>query len=433
MLCVLVSAAAPAAAADGGEGTRAPRATGPIEADSVPAIPGLVYAPAPEKIPGLPPEALIPSPAAPVFMPDTLAAPADSVAPKKRKGLIGRIIQYFDESNKPKKEKPFDISFIGGPFYSSDTKFGIGLVAAGLYRHDRTDTVLPPSDVSLYLKATTSMFFELGIEGNHIFPRDRFRLHYDLSVGSVASRFWGIGYANGANDDNESKYKYMNSQAKVDFVVRLAPNLYIGPQLGLDYIHGRDFARPELLDGQSKITFNAGFGLTAQYDTRDFLTNAYRGICVRFDQMYYPRFLSNKYSFGLSELTFNAYHGVWRGGVLALRLHGRLTYGSTPWGLMSTLGGSSNMRGYFEGRYRDKQEFDVCLELRQHVWRRNGLVAWVGAGAVFPKFSDLAFRQILPNYGIGYRWEFKKRVNVRLDLGFGRHQMGIIFNINEAF
>ena len=42
-------------------------------------------------------------------------------------------------------------------------------------------------------------------------------------------------------------------------------------------------------------------------------------------------------------------------------------------------------------------------------------------------------KHILPNYGFGYRWEFKKRVNVRLDLGFGKHQTGFIFNINEAF
>ena len=36
--------------------------------------------------------------------------------------------------------------------------------------------------------------------------------------------------------------------------------------------------------------------------------------------------------------------------------------------------------------------------------------------------------------GIGYRWEFKKNVNVRLDYGFGKNgQSGFIFNINEAF
>ncbi len=34
----------------------------------------------------------------------------------------------------------------------------------------------------------------------------------------------------------------------------------------------------------------------------------------------------------------------------------------------------------------------------------------------------------------GYRWEFKKNVNVRLDYGFGKSgQSGFLFNINEAF
>ena len=32
------------------------------------------------------------------------------------------------------------------------------------------------------------------------------------------------------------------------------------------------------------------------------------------------------------------------------------------------------MRGYYEARFRDKCEMDIALELRQHVWRRNGIV-----------------------------------------------------------
>jgi hypothetical protein len=117
---------------------------------------------------------------------------------------------------------------------------------------------------------------------------------------------------------------------------------------------------------------------------------------------------------------------------LATLVHGRFTYGNTPWGLMSYLGGD-NMRGYYEGRYRDKSEFDVCVELRQHIWHRNSAVVWGGFGSIFDKFSNITLSHLLPNYGIGYRWEFKHRVNVRLDLGFGRHQTGFIFNINEAF
>ena len=91
------------------------------------------------------------------------------------------------------------------------------------------------------------------------------------------------------------------------------------------------------------------------------------------------------------------------------------------------------MRGYYEGRYRDKSAITACVELRQHIWHRNGITLWGGAGTVFSKFSEITSRSVLPNYGIGYRWEFKQRVNVRLDLGFGRGTTGFIFSINEAF
>ena len=46
------------------------------------------------------------------------------------------ILDYFNDANKNKQHKRFDFSVIGGPHYASDTKFGLGMVAAGLYRTD---------------------------------------------------------------------------------------------------------------------------------------------------------------------------------------------------------------------------------------------------------------------------------------------------------
>lgn len=61
------------------------------------------------------------------------------------------------------------------------------------------------------------------------------------------------------------------------------------------------------------------------------------------------------------------------------------------------------------------------------------MAAWVGAGVVYPDFKHLQMRRVLPECGIGYRWEFKKRVNVRVDFGLGKHSTGFVFSINEAF
>jgi hypothetical protein len=60
-------------------------------------------------------------------------------------------------------------------------------------------------------------------------------------------------------------------------------------------------------------------------------------------------------------------------------------------------------------------------------------VVWGGAAVLFANVDEVRWRRVLPNWGVGYRWEFKKHVNVRLDLGFGRGQKGVNFSINEAF
>ena len=290
-------------------------------------------------------------------------ATSDSLQTKR--GFFKKFLDYFNDANKEKKNKKFDFSVIGGPHYSSDTKFGLGLVAAGLYRTDRNDSILPPSNVSLYGDVSTVGFYLLGVRGNHLFPQEKYRLNYNLYFYSFPSLYWGRGYDNGANSDNESDYKRFQAQVKVDFMFRVAKSFYIGPMAVFDYIDGRDFEKPELWEGMSARTTNTSLGLSLLYDSRDFLTNAYQGYYLRIDQRFSPAFHGNKYAFSSTELTTSYYHPVWKGGVLAGQFHTLLNYGNPPWGLMATLGSSYSMRGYYEGRYRDKCAMDAQIELRQ--------------------------------------------------------------------
>lgn len=352
----------------------------------------------------------------------------------RKKGFINKVLAYFNDANKTDYSKKFDFSIIGGPHYSTDTKLGLGLVAAGLYRTDRNDTILPPSNMSLFGDVSTVGFYMLGVRGLHIFPHDRYRLDYTLYFYSFPCKYWGIGYANGNNDANETEMNRWQAQAKASFMFRVAPSTYIGPMLTFDFIEGKDIKNPELLEGMDRITRNTGVGLTFVYDSRDVTTNPKRGFYVNLSQCFRPKFMGNDYAFSTTDLRFNAYRRVWKGGIIATDLRSQLNFGNPSWGMMALLGNSYSMRGYYEGRYRDKHKIEAQVELRQHVWKRNSVVAWVGAGTVFNKFSAMRMGHVLPNFGIGYRWEFKKDVNVRLDYGFGKSgQSGFIFNINEAF
>ncbi len=362
------------------------------------------------------------------------AEKVDTMALRAGKSWVNRILDYFNDSNKNKKHKRFDFSVIGGPHYASDTKFGLGLVAAGLYRTDPNDSILPPSNVSLYGDVSSVGFYMLGVRGNHIAPKGRYRIDYHLYFYSFPADFWGIGYEMGDNDANKSDMKRWQAQAEVSFLFRVADNFYIGPMASYDYVIGKHIERPELLQGMDQHTWNVGAGVSLVYDNRDNLTNPHRGICLNINQMFRPGFMGNDYAFSTTAFRFDAYQRLGKGTVLAEDIGANLNFGNPSWGMMAELGGTHSMRGYYEGRYRDKHSLEATVELRQHVWKRNGIVVWVGAGTIFPKFSELRSKQILPNAGVGYRWEFKKNVNVRLDYGFGKSgQSGFLFNINEAF
>lgn len=358
---------------------------------------------------------------------------SDTAAVRPNHGIINRIINYFSESNKKPIGRKMDFSLIGGPFYSSDSKFGIGIVAAGAYSTAPDDSLTCPSDMALSFKATTAVHFELSLEGVHVFPHDRYRLDYNVSFSSIDTKYWGIGYEMCSNNSNESKYKYLASHAEALFAIRFGKNIYMGPLMTFDYVNARAFHKPELWYGLPHRTFNYGIGASLRYDTRDNLTATKKGVLIRFDQTFDFGWMGNKYPFKINECTVAWFQPVWKGCTLASRLHWRITWGETPWGLMSYLGGSETMRGYFEGRYRDKGAADLCVELRQHVWRRNGVVAWAGVGSIFPRITSIHFNRLLPNFGFGYRWEFKRNVNVRVDIGFGKHERGLFFGINEAF
>lgn len=366
-------------------------------------------------------------------VPLTTAMTGDSTTVRK-KSVISRVLEYFNDANKNKEHKKFDFSVIGGPHYSSAVGLGLGIMASGLY-YPANDTLVPPSNVTLFGDVATSGFCMVGVSGNNLFKGDRYRLNYKMYLYSFPTLFYGIGYEDGLDKEHKSSYKRFQSRMQVTFLFRLAKAFFVGPQLSWDYVHGTDAEHPEYWAGQKLTISSFSPGISLTYDSRDNLTAPYKGIYVSLNQRFFPKNLGNKtYHFNSTELTANFYTPVWKGAVVAAQVHGLCNYGgNVPWFQMAMVGSNGSMRGYYEGRYRDKNMVDGQVELRQHIWKRNGVVMWMGAANIFPGFKAMRLSKTLPNFGIGYRWEFKKRVNVRLDYGFGKHISGFLFNINEAF
>ena len=272
----------------------------------------------------------------------------DSSSVAKRKtatcnnSIFSRIIRYFEESNNDKPEKKFDVNFIGGPFYSSDMKFGLGVVGAGLYRMKGCSLDMQPSNVSLFGSVSTVGFYMLGIRGNNLFPEDRYRLNYSMFFYSFPSYYWGIGYDNCNNDINKTKINRFQASVKAEFLFKVTNNLYVGPRLIWDYAKARDVSAQELhlFNGMSLTQRNYGVGASIQYDTRDFITNASKGVYIYLAQTLRPSWLGNDEILSTTEFTMRGYKSVWKGAILATELDSRFNFGDPSWALMAELGGS---------------------------------------------------------------------------------------------
>ena len=342
------------------------------------------------------------------------------------------LMNYLERANK-ESDKPFDCSLILGPSYTSTYSFGFGAGLSGSYSWDRADATLPKSNVTLFANVSVKGFAKVKLEGRNYMPHDLQRWDYELNLENLPFDFWGIGYDRGRRDENKGNYHQVMVNFRPNYLFRLMPSLYVGPQAYFQFAHTYDFTDVSQIGGQHRDITTVGLGAAVQYDSRDFALNAFRGQFIKLEQMVFPRF-ANHYDFLSTEFTFDTYHRVWKGCILAADLHARMLYGNNvPWTMLAMVGQDGRMRGYYEGRYRDRDIVEAQVELRQHVYRRLGCVVWGGVANVFHDVDSFSASQTLPNYGVGVRWEFKHRVNVRFDFGFTRDKPGMEFKLNEAF
>lgn len=356
----------------------------------------------------------------------------------RRRSFVGRVIDYFSKSTVDRTfEKKIDVTFAGGPSYSKTTSLGIGVLAAGLYRVDRTDSVTPPSDVSVFASISISGFYSLGVEGNTYFSRGRSKLDYQAMFASAPRDLWGIGYCD-ATANRETSYVEKSYKVHARYLYRVLPYTFVGPRLSFQHTRGKKFdaTGDEYIRYQKHSYTATGIGAIVEFDSRDFIPGPWRGFYVSLEGTVFPKGLGSCGStLFRTTFTFDWYQRVWKDCILAFDFYGEFNSAHTPWPMLARMGGSHRMRGYYEGRYADNCMLAAQVELRQRIWRRIGCTVWGGAGNVFSGRSNDRFdwAHTLPNYGVGLRWELKKRVNVRLDYGFGRRTSGFLLSINEAF
>ena len=350
-------------------------------------------------------------------------------------GVMKRYWQTLIHGNIDRThEKPFDVSFALAPSYSREGGIGFGGSATGLYRMDMRDSTMAPSNVTIGANASLKGFFSLIGNGTNYFTDGRTRLIYSAKFTRKVLDFWGISH--GACLVNPTS-EYIRTQFRVDadYNYRLGKCFYFGAVMSFNHTNASRILDLTYLEGQKTGYYLTGIGASFQIDTRDNPTNPQKGLYLLLRETVYPKFL------GTADLTnwatsfiLSGYQPIWKGALITGDIYAQFNSHDAPWILREELGGAmGRMRGYYAGRYIDSNQVSVQVELRQHLASRFGCVAWVGAGTVFPSLKCFAWKNILPNYGVGLRVEFKHNMNLRVDFGFGKETAGLCFGFGEAF
>lgn len=281
-----------------------------------------------------------------------------------------------------------------------------------------------PANVKFIGDIASQGYALFGITGNHNVGRRGWNVDYTVSYASIPADCWGLGYDAASNDGNRVSFDKRRFFSRVQVMKSVGKNFYFGPEILWEWVKWKNVP-----DGK---TGAFGYGALAVYDTRTSRHSPSGGLFIRFSQQNYTGF-SSKPFYGTS-LQFDAYREVWAGGVLALDILGQFTYGSVPWTMLPTIGGTERMRGYYRGRYTDNNAVSGQLELRQHIWEIFGAAFWVGGANVWGKACSFDLRNSLPEVGAGLRFKLQGGVLFRLDFGFGRNgQNGFVIGLGEAF
>ncbi len=139
--------------------------------------------------------------------------------------------------------------------------------------------------------------------------------------------------------------------------------------------------------------------------------------------------------FGAYTVDLRRYFPVARTHVVALQALGIATSGEPPFDLYPQLGGESLLRGYFQGRYRDRSLLALQGEYRLPLFWRLGAAGFVGAGQVAPRIGDFGLDRFWVSGGAGLRFLLARRegLNIRADFAFGEDSSGFYLSIGEAF
>jgi len=330
---------------------------------------------------------------------------------------------------------PEDLIIAPIPGYSP--QLGWNLTLGGGYflnlGDENSDT--PPSTVGGFVMGAENGSYAYGGGANLHLLNDDFRLKFGAAYIDIRYQFYGVG-----NEQNDTGIHLDLLQNGPMYFASGSWRVWKKLYVGLGYVNGDVDTRfrleiPERPFFDPTINLKlAGITIPIEIDSRDHEQFPRDGWLIKARGIIYRESVGGDFNAETVKITANRYIPMRDQDVLALRLMVKDTSEDTPFFLVSSFGGSTDLRGYPSGRYRDRMMYAMQAEYRWHFRDRWILTGFAGVGEVADSFSNFG-KNFLPAAGVGARFVLsdKHRVSLSADVAVGNDGAEFYFGVGEAF
>ncbi|MEP7278708.1 MAG: BamA/TamA family outer membrane protein [Bacteroidota bacterium] len=322
---------------------------------------------------------------------------------------------------------------------SIETSWSFGTAVSGTFHINKKDTAVRTSNLQSLVLYSLKKQFIAAVNGTIYFPGERYILSQQLSYSFFPDKFWGLGSL--APDSSMEPYNFRQFYIYLHGQRSLAPHLYFGllyeyqRLFKISYLAGGLFDK-ENISGRSSYHIS-GLGASLTYDTRNDAFAPNKGVFLQGSFNHFAPAFGSDFGYTNYVLDMRGFIKTYRKQVLALQAYAFINNGDPPLRSLASFGGANSMRGYYDGRYRDRDQVVLQAEYRAPVYRWLGLVAFGGIGNVSHTCAYLSPVALKYSYGGGVRIALTRseKLNLRLDYGIaaGGRSKGFYFQLGEAF
>ena len=326
--------------------------------------------------------------------------------------------------------------------YSSITDWLFGITKINSFRigaKDQSDTTIQPSTITALAYLTLNNQYKFVLSSKLMFGENKYISATKFMMIDFPEIYFGIG--NNTKSSDSCLVTTKNIAFNQSFAYKPIKRWYIGIKYSFNnYIKvdtiGNDVScNIDVSNLPENEGIQSGIGIMISRETRDNRFNARKGSYLLFKYMNFGNWIGSKFNYNSFTFEYNKYITPIKGLTIASQVYTEAKFGDVPIQSLARMGGSHQMRGIYNGRFRDHTMITTQVELRFPIFWIFGGAVFTGFGEVAPDYEAYTWDGIKWTYGAGLRMMVYKatRTNLRFDVGFFEKRPLFFFTFSEAF